>query len=145
MISSACWPCTAGASITHRRRIRYRVMANDTTRHERSGGLMQRGRRCLINFRPAEKRRKFSCNLMGTASKRGYAFRVIRVYMPALRMIIILIDNTNENRYRLLSNLISAMKTYAKSFTCLIVSAFLSAPALSQDKVLNLYSSRHYQ
>ena len=37
------------------------------------------------------------------------------------------------------------MKTYAKSFTCLVVSALLSAPAWSQEKVLNLYSSRHYQ
>src|SRR5688572_5773608 len=37
------------------------------------------------------------------------------------------------------------MKTYAKSFACLIVSALLSAPAVAQEKVLNLYSSRHYQ
>ena len=57
-------------------------------------------------------------------------------------MIGILIDFDNENHYRLgmtptLRNLALALAAALTSVT--------SGPALSQDKVVNIYSSRHYQ
>jgi iron(III) transport system substrate-binding protein len=37
------------------------------------------------------------------------------------------------------------MNKLAKSLSCLLASTLFAAPALAQEKVLNLYSSRHYQ
>jgi len=51
-------------------------------------------------------------------------------------MRVILIDKDNENGYRLLS-----MKTLLLA----LVGALSVAPAWAQDKVVNIYSSRHYQ
>jgi iron(III) transport system substrate-binding protein len=48
-------------------------------------------------------------------------------------MILILIDNNNESHYRL------GMRTLA------LIVALLAGTANAQDKVVNLYSSRHYQ
>src|SRR5919106_196536 len=58
-------------------------------------------------------------------------------------MKTILIDSHNESDYRLRQLRINPMR--ALSLIPLTLAVFLSNPVLAQDKVVNIYSSRHYQ
>jgi iron(III) transport system substrate-binding protein len=58
-------------------------------------------------------------------------------------MIRLLIDSDNENTYRLGMTL--PLRTTFHTLALAVATLITAGPALGQDKVVNIYSSRHYQ